>query len=131
MNRVIREHTFCVCSRKYPQGSVVSSRVVEMHTQSQYLCKSFGWCVRIHDSFFDGPWSPPGCVCPPLERQGRVLMPDDQPVRVWRLIKQRGSIGNGRFAENCAHHSEQPRIFSDLGNSGMLHSVANASARPD
>src|SRR6478609_3333202 len=78
-----RQATEPMRPRYHAERRVVGTTVVEVHAQrhhaTQRLCRRNG----VQATAFVGPWSPAWRVHSAANRERKILMPRDEPVRGW------------------------------------------------
>src|SRR5947209_6901873 len=87
LNGVVRQYAQTVGFWKNPKWPVLSCRIVEMDSDGEYLFQRKRWRMCTNYALFEGPRTPSSDFPPLAQRQSRVLMPNDQPVRSGRLVE--------------------------------------------
>src|SRR5262252_6834460 len=86
-----------------------------------------GWRIGVDDAFLDQPGAPSRCCRSPTERQGSVLVPHYEPVRMMRLLEQRRVERPRIGSQNCPCDCEQPGLLGQIGECWISQGVAHAS----
>src|SRR5947209_7942575 len=89
-----------MCTVDDPNRTVVSRTRVEMQTESKHLLEDSGRRLYMRNTGFLGPRSVASHIDPPLRGDGEILMPDNFPVRVRRLVEEERPHRETRFTEN-------------------------------
>jgi hypothetical protein len=76
-----------MCGGEHAQWAVLLRRVIEVDSQGHNLGKSICWSVCVDDAIFYGPRSPALRFPLIAKRQGSILMPDHEPLRIVRFVK--------------------------------------------
>lgn len=128
---VVTENAAIVSAGKDAQRSVVGGGVVQVNSNRENLFEHTRRGMRVVNTIFNRPRSPSGSVESFPERKRRVLMPNHQPVRVGRLIEERGVKRKSVRAQNFLCQMEQARVIGNVRNCRMTHYVTDtrASAR--
>ena len=105
----VAENALSMGAWKHTQGSVENGRIVEMNAQRDHALQGRGRRMCIEDSALDGPRSPARHILAFAQWERGVLMPDDQPVRLRRLVEQGGTEGPGRLSQRRIGDLEQSR----------------------
>jgi hypothetical protein len=85
---LIRQNPVAVRPRQDPKRTVVRGRVIEMNPQCDNFVQCPCRCVRIVDPGFHRPGAPAGSFKALFQREGRVLMPGNEPVCILSFLEQ-------------------------------------------
>ena len=130
MNFFVREHSQQMRARQDAQWAVLARRIVQVDSQRHHLFERACRSVGIVHAVFHRPRSPPRDFPPLLQRQCRVLVPHDQPVRRRGLVKKRCAKRKCSLTQNLLHNSHQPRSQRHLGHCRNPHRMPHSSPTP-
>jgi hypothetical protein len=107
---IVGEHAGHMSAWQDSQRAIFRIGVIEVHSQCQYLAQSTCRGVCVCHAILYRPRSPFGYVTPMRERQGRVLVPNHQPVCGGRLVEDSRFEGQRAIAKDLSGHSKQSFI---------------------
>jgi hypothetical protein len=84
--------------------------------------------VGVRNTFFNGPRAPACCFSTFAQRQSRILVPGDQPVRLGRFIKESCTKRKSFRAKDRARDRKQPGIIGYYVDCRMVKEMAYAGA---
>src|SRR5215469_16141499 len=98
-----------------------------MNAYGQASLEGTGWRMGIDDAFLDGPGAPSRCCRSPTERQGSVLVPHYQPVRMMRLLESVAWKGLASGPKIVLAIVSSLACWAKIGECWISQGVADAS----
>lgn len=129
-NRLVGEHSECMCVRQNAQWTVRRRGIIQVEPECHDMLQGARWRMGIQNASFHGPRAPANRVAPLAKGQCGVLMPRDKPIRGGRLIEERGPKWKGPASKEFVGKAQQPRAFGRFGDDRNPHQVARAGASP-
>src|SRR5580658_838218 len=105
--------------RDYPQWPVVRRGTIQVNAQGDDALQGATWGVRVENPLLHRPWSPIVERNFTFERQSRVLMPRNKPIRKARFFKQGSPISDCGTPQHFASAREQSRVRGQRANVRM------------
>src|SRR5262249_12711213 len=87
-------------------------------------------CMGVGHPFLDGPGTPAFRGNSRAQRKGGVLMPGDEPVRPWSLLKKRCSIGKRSPTQEAPRNPGESWVVRQMGNVRMPEQMPRSRAAP-
>ncbi len=130
VNAVIAQHAQRMRSSQDTKRPIPGSRIVEVNAQRQYFGERSGGSVCVVDSLLNRPWSPVWQFEPLPERQGGVLMPYHQPIRVSRFVEQGRAKWKCIWPQNASRQFNHLWLLTQLGNRRKPESMPHTGTAP-
>jgi hypothetical protein len=110
MDLVVGENSAIVRAGKNSERAIVEGGIVEVDTDSENLLESVARSVCVCNGIFNRPRTPAWRFSFFAQGKCRVLMPDDKPVGIGRLVEEGGMERERVRTENVSCDLKEPYI---------------------
>ena len=97
-----------------------------MDAKREDSIESGRWRVRVDQARLCGPGTPSSPILLPKQRQGGVLMPDDEPVRVRGFVEECRAVRHGFRSKHFASQAQKADVMREFRYYRKLHGMAGS-----
>lgn len=108
--------------------AILDGTWIEMEANSEHVLENVGRRLDVRHTTLLRPWPVARDVDAGFRGDGEVLVPNDSPVRVGRLVEEERADGEAGLAENSRSKPTKGRRRGECGDVRLIEQVTRAAA---